>query len=158
MDVDHAPVKGIEELPPDDAHEAGEDDKINIFLPEYFNHPPFAFRSDSRTRVACRGHMLRTHAVRAGNPEDARVGDVRNDDADFGRHALFADCVENGGQVRALARSEDTEAERTARTHRPDILPTNAEVDLPGTRGRIRISAPHSSRTPRSPASSDSGV
>jgi hypothetical protein len=93
VNVDDAAGKSAEERGADDPHESRKNDKVDFLLAKYASHQLFAFGRDARTRTTSRIHMLGSHAMRAGNLEDARIGDVRNDNPDFRRQQVPGDCA-----------------------------------------------------------------
>ena len=111
MHVDDASRECSEEGGTDDTHEAGEDDQLNLFLAQ--DGDKFFLRGgiEASTRET-RHDALGTRpngAPEFENPCPRLIGEHRGDAC--GQKALI-DVAANGGQVRAVPRTEDAQAEQ----------------------------------------------
>ncbi len=93
-------------------------------------------RLQARAKAA-RLDELGAQPAGAGELQDAGVGDIGEDDARLGGELAAVDRVGDRAEVRALAGTEDAELQHWLRRK-------VAVVDLPGTSGRMRNSAPAS--------------
>ena len=108
MDVDDAIGEGAEEFAFEDAHEAGEDDEIDLFFLKGGDEALLGFFVEFGAEFAGRNESG-LEVVILCEGKDPGVFDVGGDDDDFhggtGARAVAGDGIE----VRTFARAEDAE-------------------------------------------------
>jgi len=98
------------------------------------------------------------NAVRPADLQNAGLAHIGDHHFDFRRQKAVVDGAEDHVEVGPRARAEDADAQFVARAQVPYTLSNTAVVERPGTKGRMRISAPAFSKAARSSGSSESGV
>jgi hypothetical protein len=116
MDVEHASGKSAEESGFQDAHEAGEQNEIDAGVVEGSDVGPLRVVVELGSKRA-RRQESGGDATFPGAVENSGVWHVGQDQCDLGGDASGGASLGDGDEVRAFARTEDTEAEGRLMVH-----------------------------------------
>src|SRR2546423_5748230 len=116
MDIDDAALERLQKLAFQDAHEAGQGDKLDSCCSQSLDERPLGVLIKLGAKFARRNKAARNIALPSA-AEDSGIGKIAQNEDDFGGDSSSRASIGDGYEVRAFARAENADAQVVLASH-----------------------------------------